>query len=113
MVEKTSDIVISQINKRIDNMENRVTKRLETVEENITNVVNNVKCIEVLVNKNTIVLEEHMKRTALNEEALKEFRQAHLASMIEFKTFQSRVLGGLAVAAFLIPFLLNLLNKVM
>lgn len=113
MVEKTSDIVVAQINKRLDNVENRITKRLETVEEKMSCLDDKINSVNTILQSNTLILSEHMRRTEANERAIVEFRVAHTQSLVEFKSFQGKVLGGIAAAAFLIPILLNLLNKVM
>jgi hypothetical protein len=102
---KTSEIVISQINKRVDNMENRVCKRVEVIEEKLDSMTSTLS-------QNSLILAEHMRRTALNEKAIEDFRLIHMKSMDEFKAFQNKLLGGFAIVAFLSPFLLFIIQKV-
>ncbi len=96
---KTSEIVVTQINRRIDNLDKRLASKIDRVEERLDSISERgVEMISTL-KRNTDSLEEHMKRTEANERQIE-----------EFKKFQYKILGALGLCAAATPFVIFLLN---
>ena len=58
---KTSEVVVAQINRRVDNLDKRLSNKLDDVQETLSGVRETLAV-------NTESLSEHMKRTAILEE---------------------------------------------
>lgn len=96
---KTSEIVVTQINRRIDNLDKRITSKMDRVEERLDSISERGIEIVATLKRNTDSLDEHMKRTAANEKQIE-----------EFKKFQYKILGALGLGAAATPFVIFLLN---
>jgi hypothetical protein len=94
--QKTSEIVITQVNRRIDNLDKRLTTKMERIEERLDTVVERGSEMLGTLKRNTESLEAHMRRTEANEKAIE-----------EFKKFQYKVLGALLVLAPVATWALN------
>jgi valyl-tRNA synthetase len=66
--EKTSEIVVSQVNRRIDNLDKRLTGKFEDLQEAVSEVRAASAESNVVLRENTESLKDHMKRTAILEE---------------------------------------------
>jgi len=73
--KKTSDIVVSQINKRIDNQEARINRRLDCFDGKLDSQHDKLASMDNKLDKNTEILDQHIRRTELNEIQIHEFRK--------------------------------------
>lgn len=110
---KTSEIVVSQINKRLDNQDKRINSRLEGIEEKLSGHGEKLASIDGKLDKNNEILDMHIRRTEANERQITEFRKFQDETRLELKAFQGRIYGALVVISGLVPFILFFLNKLM
>lgn len=97
---KTSEIVISQINKRIDNLDKRLTQKMDRMEERLDSISERGVEIVATLKRNTDSLEAHMRRTEANEKQIE-----------EFKRFQYKAMGAVGFLAAAVPFIIFALNQ--
>lgn len=83
--EKASEIVVSQVNRRIDNLDKRLTGKFEDLQEALSEVKSFHAESNVILKENTESLKDHMKRTAILEERQGgyESSQKAVASLME------------------------------
>ena len=83
--EKASEIVVSQVNRRIDNLDKRLTCKFEDLQEALSDVKASNAESNVILKENTESLKDHMKRTAILEERQGgyEASQKAVASLME------------------------------
>ena len=83
--EKASEIVVSHVNRRIDNLDKRLTCKFEDLQEALSDVKASNAESNVILKENTESLKDHMKRTAILEERQGgyEASQKAVASLME------------------------------